>query len=67
LTRFFPWLHKLARDGRSTTTKKKKKKKNSPPPPQYYLNSCILIERERERERWKERKAEYVLQGGLGS
>jgi hypothetical protein len=27
LTRFFPWLHKLARDGRSTTAKKKKKKK----------------------------------------
>lgn len=40
LTRFFPWLHKLARDGRSTATKKKKKKKDSPPPPpQYYLNS----------------------------
>lgn len=34
----------------------------------YYNIQCeIIVLNSQERERWKERKAEYVLQGGLGS
>jgi len=65
LTRFFPWLHKLARDGRSTTTTKKKKKEKIHHHHHNIIWTDLNLEKEREREMEGE-KGRVCVTGGTG-